>query len=146
MAKNDYEFKLDTKDFDTKINKILKSFPDFLEKLLKNLGLRLIAKVKKLTPKISGLLQKSWFLNSPKITKNNAEIEIKNNVKYAMAVEFGHKQEPGRYVAAIGKRLKKSFVPGKFMLKQSMKQLESEAPKIIESEIQKFIDKNGGGK
>lgn len=31
---------------------------------------------------------------------------------HAPHVEYGHRQEPGRYVPAIGKRLVKSYVPG----------------------------------
>lgn len=37
-------------------------------------------------------------------------------------VEYGHRQTPGRYVPAIGKRLKKDFVPGKKMLHRAMLQ------------------------
>lgn len=38
---------------------------------------------------------------------------VGTNVEYAPYVEFGHTQEPGRYVPAIGKRLVKSYVPPK---------------------------------
>ena len=31
------------------------------------------------------------------------KVEIVNPVHYASYVEYGHRQEPGRYVAAIGK-------------------------------------------
>jgi len=34
-------------------------------------------------------------------------------VEYAPYVEFGHHQQPGRFVPAIGKRLVASYVPGK---------------------------------
>ena len=44
-------------------------------------------------------------------------------------VEYGHRQQPGRYVPAIGKRLKKGWVEGKFMLTIS----EQEIQKIAES-------------
>lgn len=131
MAKNDYEFKLDTFEFDHKMNLILKSFPNFIENVLKKLGLKLLAKVKKLTPVDTGLLRKSWFLTKPKITSFNAEIEIKNNVKYAAAQEYGFLHKGGK------------FIQGKFMLKQGINQLNNEVKKIIGTEIQKFLNEIG---
>lgn len=84
---------------------------------------------------------KSWA-NSLKITKigNVYQIEVINPVHYASYVEFGHRQEPGRYVPAIGKKLKKAWVDGIFMLTISEKELEKEIPKIIESKIMKFLE------
>ena len=41
-------------------------------------------------------------------------------VHYAPHVEYGHRQEVGRYVPAIGKRLVKPFVPGKYFLKRNV--------------------------
>ena len=38
-------------------------------------------------------------------------------VNYAPYVELGHHQEPGKYVPAIGKRLVRSWVPGKPFLR-----------------------------
>ena len=38
---------------------------------------------------------------------------VGSRVSYAPYVELGHHQQPGRYVPAIGKRLKRDFVPGK---------------------------------
>lgn len=67
-------------------------------------------------------------------------IIIKNPVEYASYVEFGHRQEPGRFVPAIGKRLKVAWVPGQFMLTRSEKELETQIPKIIESQLKKFLE------
>lgn len=133
MAKN-YEFKIDTSDFDKKINKIQKNFPNFISHLLKQLGLRLLARVKRLTPVDTGLLRKSWFLENPKVQGSKSYIEIKNNVKYGLPIEEGRKTKGG------------GFVAGRFMLKKGMNEINREAPRIIESEIQKFINQNGGGR
>lgn len=67
-------------------------------------------------------------------------IIIKNPVEYASYVEFGHRQEPGRYVPALGKRLKVAWVPGQFMLTTSEKELEAQLPKIIEKQLTKFME------
>ncbi len=82
------------------------------------------------------------YANSLKIFKmgNNYIIIVKNPVEYSSYVEFGHRQEPGRYVAAIGKRLVNSWVTGKFMLTISEKELESQLPKIIERKLTKFME------
>lgn len=70
---------------------------------------------------------------------NQYRITIINPVSYASYVEYGHIQEPGRYVPQIGKRLKKSWVEGQFMLTISEMELRSEAPAIIERRIAAFL-------
>lgn len=67
------------------------------------------------------------------------KIEITNPVEYASYVEYGHRQEPGRYVPAIGRRLKKAWVPGHFMMTISENQVKRIAPGILEKKIQKFL-------
>ena len=42
--------------------------------------------------------------------------------EYAPHVEYGHRQEVGRYVPAIGKRLVKSWVPGQYFLRENVQQ------------------------
>lgn len=115
---------------------------------------------KKYTIKSGGTLRRGWTSNteaeaesgsvpdavtyakSLKIAKmgKNYIIIVENPVKYASYVEYGHRQEPGRYVAAIGKRLKASWVEGKYMLTISEKELESEIPVLIERKMKKFIE------
>ena len=76
----------------------------------------IIGKIKDNTPTRTGRLKNGW--------KHSRAIQgkttIYNNVKYAAHVEYGHRQTPGRYVPAIGKRLKKYFVPGKKMMHKGM--------------------------
>jgi hypothetical protein len=47
-------------------------------------------------------------------------VVVGTNVHYAPYVEFGHHQEPGRFVPALGKRLKASYVEGKPFLRPAM--------------------------
>ena len=54
-------------------------------------------------------------------------------------LEFGHRQTPGRYVKAIGKRLKKSWVQGKFMLTLTERDLQRNLDKIIREKVDAFI-------
>ena len=64
-------------------------------------------------------------------------VTVYNNTEYAAHVEYGHRQTPGRFVPAIGKRLKKSFVPGKKMLHKAMMQsgktFRDDAKQIMEN-------------
>lgn len=82
------------------------------------------------------------YANSLKVARmgNNFIIIVENPVKYASYVEYGHRQEPGRYVPALGKRLKASWVEGKYMLTISEKELESQIPGLIERKMKKFIE------
>ena len=66
-------------------------------------------------------------------------IEVVNPVEYASYVEFGHRQEPGRFVPAIGKRLKKSWVEGKFMLTISSQEVQEAAPAILEQKLKRKL-------
>ena len=115
---------------------------------------------KKYTIKNGGILRRGWTANteaeaesgkvpnakeytdSLKIFRmgNNYIIIIKNPVEYSSYVEYGHRQEPGRFVPAIGRRLKTAWVPGKFMLTISEKELESQLPKLIETKLTKFME------
>lgn len=70
---------------------------------------------------------------------------IINPVEYASYYEYGHRQMPGRYVPAIGKRLKKSWVDGKFILRISMKDVEAKLPQFLEAKMQEYINQVFGG-
>ena len=52
----------------------------------------------------------------------DSSVYIGTNVEYAPSVEYGHKQQVGRYVPAIGKRLKRAFVPAKPFLKPAIEE------------------------
>lgn len=56
---------------------------------------------------------------------------IGTNVYYAPYVELGHKQQPGRYVPKIGKRLVRSWVPGKPYLRPAIENHRDEIEQII---------------
>ena len=52
-------------------------------------------------------------------------------VNYAPYVELGHHQQPGRYVPKIGKRLVRSWVPGKPFLRPAFENHRDEIEQII---------------
>ena len=86
-----------------------------------------------------GTLRHGWAESLPEKGPDGWEIEIINNVIYASYVEYGHRQTPGRYVPALGKKLKSGWVEGKFMLTLSVKDVERMAPKLIEKKLEALI-------
>lgn len=132
----------------------------FIASCAKELAARLLAKVIKRTPvgeypkgagKKGGTLRRGWtggqssngaaYAQSLKVNQFGGTyvIEVVNPVEYASYVEFGHRQEPGRYVPAIGKRLKKGWVEGQFMLTISEAEVQADAPKILENKLKKKL-------
>ena len=90
-----------------------------------------VVKNKDGTPKLketkvySGSTLKGNWRAGPAVKKlNMISIEIANDIYYASYVEYGHRQTPGRYVPAIGKRLKSNWANGKFMLTTSVQEVK----------------------
>ena len=112
---------------------------DFICECSKELAARLLAKVIKRTPKVSGNLQKGWTVGQIQKMGNTYVIEVINPVMYAEYVEYGHRQEPGRYVPAIGKRLKADWVNGQFMMTISAQEIQNITPKLLEARLKKKL-------
>lgn len=152
------------KEFQKKLQQLEKDRAEFCERCSKALAGRLLALVIKRTPVgekaneseewegyVGGTLRRNWtggkntgattYANSLPVYKNgdNYTIVVSNPTEYASYVEFGHRQTPGRYVPALGKRLKASWVNGKYMLTLSEKDLEAIAPAVLERELNKFF-------
>ena len=72
---------------------------------------------------------RSYAMNQD-ISKNGSvyTIELTNPVQYASYVEFGHRKRGG-----------KGWVEGKFFLTISEKELEADAPRILENRIRKKL-------
>ena len=85
-----------------------------------------------LAPVKSGWLKQHM---AHEVHMDKKEVWIGNTVKYAPSVEFGHHQQVGRYVPAIGKRLVREFVPGKPFLKPAIENHLDEYKKIFAEEL-----------
>ena len=68
------------------------------------------------------------------------EIRITNVVPDASFVELGHRQEPGRFVPVLGKRLKNGWVEGQFMMKISSEELAAQVPAILRKRFQSWLE------
>ena len=82
-----------------------------------------------------GTLRDAWTILPIEKQGNNYVITLVNNTEYASYVEYGHRQTPGRYVPALGKRLKAGWVKGRFMMTVSIQEVEQLAPAILEKAI-----------
>lgn len=88
---------------------------------------------------VGGNLRRQWSAGTVKKTGDVYEIEIINSALYAMYVEYGHRQQPGRFVPAIGKCLKSGWVKGRFMLTIASMEVEAMAPAMLEQMLMNFI-------
>lgn len=135
-------------------------FDKFCNAAAKELAARLLALVIPATPvgeypddsgKKGGTLRRGWignaeadgrtFARSLPIEKsgNTYTVTVENTVSYASYVEFGHRQTPGRYVPAIGKKLKERFVYGQYFLTHSEEELERIAPAVLQRKLDNFL-------
>ena len=145
MASSKIEVQIDgLKDFQKLLQEMKAEEERFMTETIKELAARLLRKVIKRTPVREGLLRRNWTVSDVRKNGGNYEIEVSNSTEYASYVEYGHRQTPGRYVPAIGKRLKKSWVKGKFMLTISEEELRKEAPAVIKRKISEWLKKLGG--
>lgn len=72
------------------------------------------------TPVDTGRLRGSY-----QVGFGNLRGEVGPTANYAMYVHEGHRQTPGRFVPAIGRKLVKSFVKGNPFLKKAVSNAES---------------------
>ena len=92
---------------------------------------------KDVVPVKSGILKSSITTDISNI--DFLVVKVGTNVKYAPYVEFGHKQTPGRFVPAIGKRLVAKFVLAQPYLYPAFFSQENEIVKAIGRVLKKDI-------
>ena len=102
-----------------------------VKKSVKNVGETYKRNAEARTPVKTGDLRRSWQLKGPFFSGTDISVELRNSKNYASFVENGHRQTPGRYVPAIGKRLKASWVPGQHFLQKATKQTSNQIPQLI---------------
>ena len=107
----------------------------FCREMAKELAARLLRKAVKRTPVDTGTLEPRWTTTPLGKTGVEYRIDVINPTEYAIYVEYGHRQTPGRYVPQIGKRLKEGWVKGRFMLTISVQELEHQMPSLLEKKL-----------
>ena len=135
--------KIDTKGLDGLLDKVESLSPRIDQAVytaMADEGLSWRDDVRNNTPVDTGDLRRSWELTGPDKKGLKFEMDLANNLEYAEHVEYGHRQEPGRFVPAIGKRLKADFVPGSYMLRDGTRRLEESLKPAVQKEVRKAIE------
>ncbi|MDR2024384.1 MAG: HK97 gp10 family phage protein [Hungatella sp.] len=148
MSGGKFDFK-EVKQLQKQIAQLDRDRDKFCEDCARYLAARLLAKVIKRTPSDSGNLRRGWttqgsgsgseglktrgasqYADTLKVNHfgDTYVVEIINPVEYASYVEFGHRTANH-----------KGWVPGKFMLTNSERELEAQAPKMIEKRISDYL-------
>ena len=135
--------RIDTKGLDgllDKVNSLSPRIDQAVSTAMADEGLSWRDDVRDNTPVDTGDLQRSWTLTGPDKKGIKFEMDLNNPLEYAEYVELGHRQEPGRFVPAIGKRLVADYVPGSYMLRNGTRRLEETLKTAVQKEVRKAIE------
>lgn len=117
--------------FESHLDEILQNLDqDKIPRILETMGLVAEGYAKRLCPVKTGNLRGSITHDSD---MSDQTAVIGTNVEYGKYIELGHRQEPGRYVPAIGKRLVADHVAPHPFLRPAVEDHKSEYKKIAES-------------
>lgn len=89
-----------------------------------------------------GDLRKNWFAVPARRSGNRYEASVHNNTYYAYYVEYGHRQHVGQFVPVLGKRLRKPWVPGRFMLRRSHEETQAKAGADLDRQLHSFLSRH----
>ena len=104
-----------------------------------NAGIECVAEIKANEPVVTGNLRRSITSGEVELNGNEYSMTVGSSLSYAKYAEEGHKQEVGKYVPAIGKKLKKEFVPGNHVIKDSVDLHQSKLIKRIQERVEKEV-------
>ncbi len=93
-----------------------------------------------------GTLRRRWLIRGVQKKGDTWTATVINPMKYASYVEYGHRQRPGRFVPQLGKRLKRSWVDGQFMMKLSAEEIEKEGSAYIRREFETYLRRHWNGR
>ena len=135
--------KINTKGLDGLLDKVSRLSPEIdgaVSRAMTDEGLSWRDDVRDNTPVDTGDLRRSWELTGPDKKGSKFEMDLANPLEYVEFVEYGHRQEPGRFVPAIGKRLVADYVPGSYMLRDGTRRLEENLEPAVKKEVRKAIE------
>lgn len=124
-------------DWLKKIETLKKEFPERTEIFLKQKAEQLIDETKRNTPVKNGTLKSGWQRENGGTFKQI----VFNPVSYAAHVEWGHRQEVGKYIPAIGKELKTPFVKGRRMLHKGVLKVRLNFYRDLDKVYKNLIEK-----
>lgn len=148
------------------VKELQKDHEAFIRSFLLEMGMRIIAQTKKLTPVDTGVLRETWELSDVFRKGDDLFIVITNPTEYASFIEDGHMQSkrflPIHYLEESkantpylnylyevygddiqGVMLHEKFIPGKHMAKISINKVNAEIPKRYQKAFDAFLVKQG---
>lgn len=128
------DIRIDTREleqFTQNLQALGRNTQPFLEACSQEIGIKLLARAKQNTPVQTGHLRNHWYARKGQ----RYQFTIYNPTEYAHYVEYGHRQTPGRYVPAIGKRLKRGWVNGRFMMSKAVDDLAPQVPAMLQQRL-----------
>lgn len=87
---------------------------------------------KQKNPVITGTLRREWKITGIEKHGNVWEVQLYNDTKYAMYVEYGHRTRLNRKTGT------RRWVPGRYMMKISCDEVERKLPEIVKKHMDKF--------
>lgn len=109
--------------------------PKELRKTVRQAGNLLRKKVRRITPRITGELRKSYRVKMKR--GENYEVEVGTNLFYAKMVEEGHVIKKDRKGPVLG------FVPGKFYFRKAVEETEKELPALLKQSVRRIAKEMG---
>ena len=128
---------------DEELEKIRSLGPTFDKHIIRELnkhGLDWRDDARKNTPVVTGDLRRSMTFEGVEKVGDKIVSTVSNNMEYAEHVEYGHRQEVGRYVPAIGKRLVQPYVPGQYIMTNARARAIQKLPGAIRKAIREAED------
>lgn len=83
------------------------------------------------------MLRASWHSK----VESDSRAVIANYVYYGPYVNYGHRQQPGRFVPGLDKRLKADFVQGQFFFEKGVDQAESIFLEELKKAVRRILKK-----
>jgi len=84
---------------------------------------------------VSEHMRRSW--EAERI--NDTTVKVLNSASYASYVNDGHRQQPGRFIPVLGKRLTKSFVKGLHMQEKAEAATRKASDKIMKNALDDYL-------
>ena len=86
-------------------------------------------------------MRRSWGADAMKKQGHTYSVKVFNSASYASYVNDGHRQRPGRFVPAIGKRLVRSWVPGQHMAEQAEQKTRRSSKRLLSQIITAYLER-----
>ena len=86
-------------------------------------------------------MRRSWDAEAVKKQGGTYSVKVFNSASYASYVNDGHRQRPGRFVPAIGKRLVRSWVPGQHMAELAEQKTRRSSKRLLSRIITAYLER-----